>query len=92
MKRMGPSYRAVTVGVPIALLAGCGGAQPPIGAPLPMPQSSAIVTHADRSGSWMLPEAKSEDLLYVANLANNGFGTGTVGIYTYIRKANLWET
>jgi hypothetical protein len=35
-----------------------------------MPQSRAIATHADRSGSWMLPEAKSEDLLYVTNLSN----------------------
>jgi hypothetical protein len=55
--------------VAAALLAGCGGSQPPIGAPGAMPQSqiSAIATHALRSGSWMLPEAKSEDLLYVAN-------------------------
>jgi hypothetical protein len=50
----------------IALLAGCGGSQPPIGAPGTMPQSHAIATHADRGTSWMLPEAKSDDLLYVA--------------------------
>lgn len=49
-----------------ALLAGCGGSQPPIAAPGTMPQSGAIAQHADRSGSWMLPEAKSADLLYVA--------------------------
>jgi hypothetical protein len=48
-----------------ALFAGCGGSQPPIGALGAMPQSRAIATHADRGGSWMLPEAKSEDLLYV---------------------------
>jgi hypothetical protein len=46
-----------------AMLAGCGGSQPPIGAP----QSRAVATHADRSGSWMLPEAKSEDLLYISD-------------------------
>jgi hypothetical protein len=49
------------------LLAGCGAAQPPIGAPGAMPQSRVIARQASRSGSWMLPEAKSEDLLYVTN-------------------------
>lgn len=43
-----------------------------------MPQSSAIGQHAERSGSWMLPEAKGEDLLYVALAANGG-----VGIFSY---------
>jgi hypothetical protein len=31
-----------------AMLAGCGGSQPPIGAPGAMPQAPAIATHADR--------------------------------------------
>ena len=47
-----------------AMLAGCGGSQPPIGAQSAMPQSPSITTHAQRGGSWMLPEAKSEDLIY----------------------------
>jgi len=55
-----------------AVLAACGGSQPPIGA---TPQSRAIATHAERGGSWMLPEAKSEPLVYVAN--------GTVYVYAY---------
>jgi hypothetical protein len=46
----------------IALLAGCGGSQPPIGAPVAMPQTSAIANLADRGESWMLPKTKSEDL------------------------------
>jgi hypothetical protein len=50
-----------------ALLAGCGGSQPPIGAPGAMPQSRSITGHADRGESWMLPEATSEDLIYVAS-------------------------
>jgi hypothetical protein len=53
--------------VAAAFFAGCGGLQPPIGAPGAMPQASRIATHADRGKSWMLPEAKSEDLLYVSN-------------------------
>jgi hypothetical protein len=47
-----------------ALLAGCGGSHPPIGALGATPQTSASATHADRGTSWMLPEAKNEDLIY----------------------------
>ena len=61
-----------------ALLAGCGGSQPPIGAPGAMPQSRAIATHAERSGSWMLPDAKGGDLLYVSD-------NRTVTVYSYPR-------
>jgi sugar lactone lactonase YvrE len=59
-----------------AMLAGCGGSQPPIGAPGAMPQASAIATHTDRGKSWMMPEATaahfadydvSGSVLYVAN-------------------------
>ncbi|HLY00997.1 MAG TPA: hypothetical protein VKR56_00720 [Candidatus Cybelea sp.] len=47
-----------------ALLAGCGGSQPPIGAPGVMPQTP--VARVEPGTSWMLPEAKGGDLLYVA--------------------------
>ena len=40
--------------------------QPPIGAPGEMPQTSTLAPHAERGTSWMLPEAKGDDLLYVA--------------------------
>jgi len=59
------------MGVAAALLAACGGSQPPIGAPNAMPQTATIATHAERDGSWMLPEAKSEDLVYASNLRDN---------------------
>ncbi len=61
------------------MLAGCGGSQPPIGAPGAMPQISALATHAERGKSWMLPEAKGRDLLYV------GLGGDGVNVYTYPR-------
>jgi len=64
------------------LLAGCGGSQPPIGAPGAMLQSRAIATHADRGGSWMLPEARrdsSKAWLYVDD---------TVGNAVYIYQLN----
>ena len=49
-----------------ALLAACGGSQPVIGAPGVVPQTRATVTHAEHGGSWMLPEAKRDDLLYLS--------------------------
>ena len=59
------------------MLAGCGGSQPPIGAPGAMAQSSALATHADRGKSWMLPEAKKiRELFYVGD-------GGDVYVYNY---------
>jgi hypothetical protein len=58
------------------MLAGCGGSQLPVSSPGAMAQSREIATHTARSGSWMLPEAKGEDLLYVA-------GLGSVIVYSY---------
>ncbi|MGA7200856.1 MAG: hypothetical protein WBX26_03440 [Candidatus Cybelea sp.] len=52
--------------VAVAILAACGGSQPPIGAPGVLPQSRAIPTYAEHGRSWMLPERKSGDLLYAA--------------------------
>jgi hypothetical protein len=69
-KQMKPSIfsrYALSSCVAAAMIAGCGGSQPPIGAPGAIPQTSAIVAHADRGKSWMLSEAKGEDLLYVSN-------------------------
>ncbi|MGA9418534.1 MAG: hypothetical protein WBV40_05240, partial [Candidatus Cybelea sp.] len=56
---------ALSVGVAAALLASCGRSQPPIGAPGSAPQGRAVVAHAERGGSWMLPEAQHRALLYV---------------------------
>jgi hypothetical protein len=70
MKNITHGRRALSLGAAAALLAGCGGSQPPIGAPGAVPQSRAIATHAERGGSWMLPEAKGEDLLYISNYSN----------------------
>jgi hypothetical protein len=59
-----------------AMLASCGGSQPPIGPPDNLPQGVGSV-HAAHSGSWMQPEAKSKDLLYV------GTYRGSVLVYAY---------
>jgi hypothetical protein len=68
---------ALTGCVAAALLAGCGGSQPPIGAPGAMPQTSAIATHVEHGGSWMAPEAKSEKLIYIGTLR------GDIYVFTY---------
>jgi hypothetical protein len=67
---------AISICAAAAMLTGCGGSQPPIGTPGAMPQSSANATHAAHGGSWMLPEAKGEDLLYVSSYS-------WVSIYSY---------
>ena len=74
MKCLNSSRYALTRCVAAAMLVGCGGSQPPIGAPGAMPQASRIPAQADHGRSWMLP-GTSGDLLYV--------GCGGVCIYTY---------
>jgi hypothetical protein len=82
MKGLGSARIALIICVSAALL-GCGlpfdSAQgkpaqddtPAVGALGPMLQSDAVATHAERRGSWMLPEAKTDDLLYVGNQYGN---------------------
>jgi hypothetical protein len=57
-----------------AILTGCGGTE--IQAPATVTQSSATDVRHDRAGSWVLPEAKGEDLLYVTDYS-------TVLVYSY---------
>lgn len=82
MKSLGLGRCALTVGAAAALLAGCGGSQTQIGAPGPMPQSRAIVPHAERGGSWMLPDAKKGRLLYVSDASYYDYND-YVYVYTY---------
>jgi hypothetical protein len=58
--------------VALLVVAGCAGAQTP--ALSSAPEQSAAVVHHGRS--WMLPEAKSEALLYVSNVY-------TITVYSY---------
>jgi hypothetical protein len=60
-----------------AMLAGCGGSQPPIGAPGAMPQTSAIAAHSERGKSWMLPGTSSGALIYATG------GCGGTCVLTY---------
>jgi hypothetical protein len=51
-----------------AMLAACGGSQPPIGAPGAMQQSRAVATHTEHAQSWMRQGVSKNDLLYVTDL------------------------
>jgi hypothetical protein len=73
----------MSLSIVAALFAGCGGWQPPVDSPNTMPHNAAVPTH-DHHGSWMLPEAQSEDLLYIANVHD-------VTVYSY-PKAKLVGT
>jgi hypothetical protein len=68
MKSLELNRYVLSIGAAAALLAGCGGSRPPMGAPGTMPQSPAITQHADRDGSWMASDAATQDLLYVSDI------------------------
>jgi hypothetical protein len=76
MKSLGLAQFALSSCAAAVMLVGCGGSQPPIGALGTVPQSRAPATHAERGGSWMLPEAKGRNLLYSA-------ASSIVDVYTY---------
>jgi hypothetical protein len=55
--------QALGIGGALALLSGCGGSQPPFTTSGALPQNHSLATRTDR-GSWMLPKARTKDLLY----------------------------
>jgi hypothetical protein len=61
----------------IAILAGCGGSQPPIGGPGAVPQNRAVPA-PNHNTSWMLPGTSSESLIYVAT-----HDSSAIRIYSY---------
>jgi hypothetical protein len=72
------TLRLPLIATTAALLAACGGSQPATGAADAMSESRAITAHAERGGSWMLPEAKKiKELLYVGD-------GGDVYVYDYM--------
>ena len=58
------SIRGGVIGALVAILTGCGGTG--IQAPATVTQSTTTDVRPNRAGSWMLPEAKKESLLYVS--------------------------
>jgi hypothetical protein len=82
MRTLGYYHSASGICIAVAMLAGCGGSQPPTGTPGAM-QQSAAQKGALQSHSRMALQAKHGDLLYVSdNLGNNvyvfSYPTGNV--------------
>jgi hypothetical protein len=86
MKSLNFGGRAVGICVAAAMLACCG-AQPPIGAPGAVSQTSALAAHVARAGrSWMLPKAKGiKRLLYLSD------GSQAVYVYDYANGKQVGE-
>jgi hypothetical protein len=72
---------ALCIGAVAALLAGCSGAQLPIRTPDAVSQTRAVATTGNRGRSWMLPEAKMQDLLYVSS--STATGAYQVSVFSY---------
>src|SRR5580700_1818476 len=56
--------------VAAGMLAGCGG--PHVGGPGILPPNGVSVSRAAHGRSWMLPEARSETLLYIGDPGSGG--------------------
>ncbi|MGC9992592.1 MAG: hypothetical protein ABSD52_09400 [Candidatus Cybelea sp.] len=69
-----------TLGVCAAVttLVGCGTSQISLGPREPMGQNAMLTVRPDRARSWMAPDAKKADLLYISDL-----GTDDVYVYSY---------
>ena len=67
------SRHVLTACAAAALLAGCGGSQPPMGALGAMMQSHRTAQQVARGKAWMLSGAKSSTLLYVGDNAGHVF-------------------
>jgi hypothetical protein len=72
MNHLNFSRYAIGVCAAIAMLPGCSGSQMPINPP------GATGAHPDLSSSWMAPDARNRDLLYVSDI-----GTYDVYVYSY---------
>jgi hypothetical protein len=69
--------RSVVRLIALAVLTGCSGTQGSNAAPGALPQSGAPAAQPDHRESWMLPEAKRNDLLYLAD------GVASIDVLTY---------
>lgn len=68
MRTLGLSRYALAIGVSAALLAGCGGSQPPIGGPGATPQGRSVAESARKASS------SADTLIYAFTGVSNGIG------------------
>jgi sugar lactone lactonase YvrE len=85
MKSLDFSRYAPKCCVAIALLAGCGGSQRPIGAPGAVPQTSTLAAYAERGKSLI----HAPRYVYVTNLARSGSGAPSVTVYPAAPSGNV---
>jgi hypothetical protein len=79
MRILTPVKCALSVSAALAILTGCnGGAGSQIAPAGPIGDSSVAVAAHTGAASWMSPDAKGMDLLYVSDL-----NTGSVDVYSY---------
>jgi hypothetical protein len=63
----------------LAVLSGCGAPATPSVSWMPMMgRNATLIVHPDHGPSWMAPEAKTRDLLYISDV-----GTNDVYVYSY---------
>jgi hypothetical protein len=70
------THAALSTCVALVLVAGCSASQGQLGSAVSAPPNAAIDSHAERGASWMAPDAKASDLLYIAD-------DGTADVYAY---------
>jgi hypothetical protein len=69
MRLCNSGWRLLSLSIGLTLTGGCGESQPPM--PVVPSQFTTMPRRAAPGGSWMLPEAKSQNLLYVSDLGNS---------------------
>jgi hypothetical protein len=75
--------RALSVCLTVGMLTSCDASQSPVGPAGAMPQSVSVGGHSAHARSWMLPEAKSDDLLYLSDRGNSSGLGSDVLVYSY---------
>jgi uncharacterized repeat protein (TIGR03803 family) len=93
MKSLDFSRRALICCVPVAMLAGCGGSQPPIGAPRAMPQSNAMAPSSYRV-LYSFGDPPDGNTPQAGVIGNDGtfYGTTTYGGAYRSSGGNGWGT
>ncbi|HEY2554517.1 MAG TPA: hypothetical protein VGI15_04630, partial [Candidatus Cybelea sp.] len=66
--RLGLIRYALSAGACSALVAGCSTASNSVPPSPPLGGATRVLGNADRAASWVLPDAKKQDLLYVSDL------------------------
>lgn len=78
MKTISGRYYALSVCAAAAILAGCGGSQPPIGAPGVMPQSRALRLNVSRA---TMPASTQPCPAAACMYVSNSAGAGSITVY-----------